>query len=82
MKIPLPSADVPNWAEGDIPVENPEKVLLLPPPADKPTEKQEKNLDHIEEAAARQFLAKQEVVKDLMSEISCPPKDSSDDPQT
>lgn len=55
---------------------------MLLPPADKPTEKQEKNLDHIEEAAARQFLAKQEVVKDLMSEISCPPKDSSDDPQT
>lgn len=41
-----------------------------------------KNLDHIEEAAAKQFLAKQEVVKDLTSEISYPPKDSSDDPKT
>lgn len=83
VKIPLPSADTPNQAELDIPVEKPEKVTLPPPLTDKPAEKQVKNLDHVEEAtAAKQFLAKQEVAKDLTSESSCPPKDSSDDPQT
>uniref|UniRef100_A0A8B9Y0X7 PDZ domain-containing protein 8 n=1 Tax=Bos mutus grunniens TaxID=30521 RepID=A0A8B9Y0X7_BOSMU len=82
VKVPLPSSDDPTQAEPDISVEKPEKVLP-PPPADKPAEKQVKNLDHIEEAAAaKQFLAKQEVAKDLTSESACPPKDSSDDHQT
>ncbi|KAM9052038.1 PDZ domain-containing protein 8 isoform 2-T2 [Megaptera novaeangliae] len=82
VKVPLPSADAPNQAEPDILVEKPEKALS-PPAADKPAEKQAKNLDHVEEAAAaKQFLAKQEVAKDLTSESSCPPKDSSDDHQT
>ncbi|XP_036684078.1 PDZ domain-containing protein 8 isoform X2 [Balaenoptera musculus] len=82
VKVPLPSADAPNQAEPDILVEKPEKVLP-PPAADKPAEKQAKNLDHVEEAApAKQSLAKQEVAKDLTSESSCPPKDSSDDHQT
>ncbi|OWK07919.1 PDZD8 [Cervus elaphus hippelaphus] len=82
VKAPLPSADAPTQAEPDISVEKPEKVLP-PPPADKPAEKQVKNLDHVEEAAAaKQFLAKQEVAKDLTSESACPPKDSSDDHQT
>ncbi|XP_019795627.1 PDZ domain-containing protein 8 isoform X3 [Sagmatias obliquidens] len=82
VKVPLPSADAPNQAEPDILVEKPEKVLP-PPAADKPAEKQAKNLDHVEEAAtAKQFPAKQEVAKDLTSESSCTPKDSSDDHQT
>ncbi|XP_028020039.2 PDZ domain-containing protein 8 isoform X2 [Balaenoptera acutorostrata] len=82
VKVPLPSADAPNQAELDTLVEKPEKVLP-PLAADKPAEKQAKNLDHVEEAAAaKQFLAKQEVAKDLTSESSCPPKDSSDDHQT
>ncbi|CAI9178166.1 unnamed protein product [Rangifer tarandus platyrhynchus] len=82
VKVPLPSADAPTQAELDISVEKPEKVLP-PPPADKPAEKQVKNLDHVEEAAAaKQFLAKQEVAKDLTSESACPPKDNSDDHQT
>ncbi|XP_042094655.1 PDZ domain-containing protein 8 isoform X2 [Ovis aries] len=82
VKVPLPSTDAPTQAEPDISVEKPEKVLP-PPPADKPAEKQVKNLDHIEEAtAAKQFLAKQEVAKDLISESTCAPKDSSDDHQT
>ncbi|XP_066880668.1 PDZ domain-containing protein 8 isoform X2 [Kogia breviceps] len=82
VKVPLPSADAPNQAEPDILLEKPEKVLP-PPAADKPAEKQAKNLDHVEEAAAaKQFLAKQEVAKDLTSESPCPPKDSSDDHQT
>ncbi|XP_070338553.1 PDZ domain-containing protein 8 isoform X2 [Equus asinus] len=81
VKVPLPSADAPNQAEPDVLVEKPEKVLPLPP-ADKPVEKQAKNTDHVEDAAAcKQFLAKQEVAKDFPSESSCPPKDSSDDPQ-
>ncbi|XP_055416692.1 PDZ domain-containing protein 8 isoform X2 [Bubalus kerabau] len=82
VRVPLPSTDAPTQAEPDISVEKPEKVLP-PPPADKPAEKQVKNLDHIEEAAAaKQFLAKQEVAKYLTSESTCPPKDSSDDHQT
>nr|XP_030695217.1 PDZ domain-containing protein 8 isoform X2 [Globicephala melas] len=82
VKVPLPSADAPNQAEPDILVEKPEKVLP-PPAADKPAEKQAKNLDHVEEAAtAKQLPAKQEVAKDLTSESSCTPKDSSDDHQT
>lgn len=82
VKVPLPSADVPNQVEPDVLAEKPEKVLP-PPPADKPAEKQAKNMDHIEDVAAtKQFLAKQEVARDLTSESSCPPKDSSDDPQT
>uniref|UniRef100_A0A8C2RC32 PDZ domain-containing protein 8 n=1 Tax=Capra hircus TaxID=9925 RepID=A0A8C2RC32_CAPHI len=82
VKVPLPSTDAPTQAEPDISVEKPEKVLPLPP-ADKPAEKQVKNVDHIEEAtAAKQFLAKQEVAKDLISESTCAPKDSSDDHQT
>uniref|UniRef100_A0A8C6CF21 PDZ domain-containing protein 8 n=1 Tax=Monodon monoceros TaxID=40151 RepID=A0A8C6CF21_MONMO len=83
VKVPLPSADAPNQAEPDILVEKPEKVLPPPPAADKPAEKPAKNLDHVEEAAAaKQFPAKQEVAKDLTSESSCPPTDSSDDHQT
>ncbi|XP_024611839.1 PDZ domain-containing protein 8 isoform X2 [Neophocaena asiaeorientalis asiaeorientalis] len=82
VKVPLPSADAPNQAEPDILVEKPEKVLP-PPAADKPAEKPAKNLDHVEEAAAaKQSPAKQEVAKDLTSESSCPPTDSSDDHQT
>lgn len=70
----MPSTDALTQAEPDISVEKPEKVLPLPP-ADKPAE-QVKNLDHIEEAtAAKQFLAKQEVAKDLISESTCAPKD-------
>lgn len=82
VKVPLPSADVPNQVEPDVLAEKPEKVLP-PPPADKPAEKQAKNIENIEDVAAtKQFLAKQEVARDLTSESSCPPKDSSDDPQT
>ncbi|XP_059517538.1 PDZ domain-containing protein 8 isoform X2 [Myotis daubentonii] len=81
VKAPLPSADAPGQAEPDV-LEKPEKALP-PPPADKPAEKQAKNVDHMEDAAAsKQSSAKQEVGKDLPSESSCPPKDSSDDPQT
>lgn len=83
VKGPLPSADAPSQAEPDVLVEKPEKALPPPPPADKPAEKQAKNVDHMEDAAAsKQSSAKQEVGKDLTSESSCPPKDSSDDPQT
>lgn len=82
MKVPLPSVDAPNQAEPDVLVEKPEKVLPAPP-ADKPAEKQAKSVDHVEDVAtSKQFLAKQEVAKDLTSESSCPSKDSSDDPQT
>uniref|UniRef100_A0ABI7X282 PDZ domain containing 8 n=1 Tax=Felis catus TaxID=9685 RepID=A0ABI7X282_FELCA len=82
VKVPLPSADAPSQTEPDVPAEKPEKVLP-PPPADKPAEKQAKTTDHTEDAAAsKQFLAKQDVVRDFPSESSCPPKDSSDDPQT
>ncbi|KAB1271706.1 PDZ domain-containing protein 8 [Camelus dromedarius] len=81
VKVPLPSADAPNQAEPDTLIEKPEKVPP-PTPADKPAEKQVKNLEHVEEAAAsKQFLAKPEVAKDVTSESSCPPKDCSDDPQ-
>lgn len=82
MKVPLPSADTPNQTEPDVPAEKPEKVLP-PPPAEKPAEKQAKSTEHMEDAAAsKQLLAKQEVVREFPSESSCPPKDSSDDPQT
>ncbi|XP_035962417.1 PDZ domain-containing protein 8 [Halichoerus grypus] len=82
VKVPLPSADTPNQTEPDVLPEKPEKVLP-PPPADKPAEKQVKNMDHTEDvAASKPFLAKQEVARDFTSESSCPPKDSSDDPQT
>lgn len=82
MKVPLPPADAPNQAEPDVLVEKPEKVLL-PPPADKPAEKQAKSVEHAEDAAAaKPVLAKQEAAKDATSESSCPSKDSSDDPQT
>ncbi|XP_004700968.1 PDZ domain-containing protein 8 [Echinops telfairi] len=82
LKVPLPSADTPNQVEADVLVEKPEKVPP-PPAADKAAEKQAKNSDHPEEAAAlKQFVVKPEVAKDLPSESSCPPKDSSDDPQT
>ena len=47
VKIPLPSADTPNQAELDIIIEKPQKVFLLPPPVDKPAEKQMENLDHL-----------------------------------
>lgn len=82
LKVPLPSTDPPNQTDADVLSEKPEKVL--PPPAvDKAAEKQVKNPDHVEDAAAcKQFLAKQEVAKDIPAESSCPPKDSSDDPQT
>ncbi|ELW71002.1 PDZ domain-containing protein 8 [Tupaia chinensis] len=85
VKVPLPSADVPNQAEPDVLVEKPEKVLPPPPPppADKSAEKQMKNVDHVEDAAAsKQLSAKQEVAKDFTSESSCPTKDTSDDRQT
>ncbi|XP_077635648.1 PDZ domain-containing protein 8 [Crocuta crocuta] len=82
MKVPLPSADTPNQTEPDVPAEKPEKVLP-PPPAEKPAEKQAKSTEHTEDvAASKQLLAKQEVVREFPSESSCPPKDSSDDPQT
>ncbi|XP_005320765.2 PDZ domain-containing protein 8 [Ictidomys tridecemlineatus] len=81
LKVPLPSADAPNQTEPDILVEKPEKVLLPPPPADK-SEKQAKNVDHIEDVTtSKQFIAKQEMTKDFASEGSCPTKDSSDDRQ-
>ncbi|XP_029788522.1 PDZ domain-containing protein 8 [Suricata suricatta] len=82
VKVPLPSADTPNQTEPDVPAEKPEKVLP-PPPAEKPAEKQAKSTDHTEDAAAsKQLSAKQEVAREFTSESSCPPKDSSDDPQT
>ncbi|XP_045709700.1 PDZ domain-containing protein 8 [Phyllostomus hastatus] len=81
VKAPLPSADAPSPAEPEVPVEKLEKAPL-PPPAEKPAEKQARTLDHLEDvAASKQFLTKQEVAKDLTSEGPCPPKDSSDDPQ-
>ncbi|XP_036035264.1 PDZ domain-containing protein 8 [Onychomys torridus] len=81
VKIPLPSTDTPTQADPDA-VEKPEKVLLPPPLAEKPAEKQMKNVDHGEDVAAgKQSSAKQEVVKDLTSESSGPPKDTSDDHQ-
>uniref|UniRef100_A0A2K5K706 PDZ domain-containing protein 8 n=2 Tax=Colobus angolensis palliatus TaxID=336983 RepID=A0A2K5K706_COLAP len=82
VKVPLPSTDAPNQAEPDVLVEKPEKVPP-PPLVDKSAEKQAKNVDPIDDAAAsKQFLAKQEVAKDVTSETSCPTKDSSDDRQT
>uniref|UniRef100_A0A2I3HHX5 PDZ domain-containing protein 8 n=1 Tax=Nomascus leucogenys TaxID=61853 RepID=A0A2I3HHX5_NOMLE len=82
VKVPLPSADAPNQAEPDVLVEKPEKVPP-PPLVDKSAEKQAKNVGPIDDAAAsKQFLAKQEVAKDVTSETSCPTKDSSDDRQT
>ncbi|XP_036915568.1 PDZ domain-containing protein 8 [Sturnira hondurensis] len=81
VKVPLPSADAPSQVEPDVPVEKPEKALP-PLPAEKPTEKQARTLDHPEDAAvSKQFQTKQEVAKDLTSEGPCPPKDGSDDPQ-
>uniref|UniRef100_A0A250Y6W9 PDZ domain containing 8 n=1 Tax=Castor canadensis TaxID=51338 RepID=A0A250Y6W9_CASCN len=81
VKVPLPSVDAPTQAEQDV-VEKPEKVLP-PPPADKSAEKQAKTVDHVDDVApAKQFSTKQEVVKDCISESSCPTKDSSDDRQT
>ncbi|XP_012579296.1 PREDICTED: PDZ domain-containing protein 8 isoform X1 [Condylura cristata] len=80
VKVPLPSAEIPNQAEPDVLVEKPEKVLP-PPPVDK-SEKQTRIMDHVEDAGtSKQFLAKQEVTKDNTSESPCPPKDTSDDPQ-
>ncbi|KAL6087389.1 hypothetical protein STEG23_027605 [Scotinomys teguina] len=80
VKIPLPSTDTPTQADPDA-VEKPEKVLL-PPPVEKPAEKQVKTMDHGEDVAAgKQSAAKQEVVKDVTSESSGPLKDTSDDHQ-
>ncbi|KAK7811733.1 hypothetical protein U0070_023214 [Myodes glareolus] len=81
VKIPLPSTDTPTQADPDA-VEKPEKVLLPPPPTEKPAEKQVKSVDHGEDGAAgKQSSAKQEVVKDVTSESSGPTKDPSDDHQ-
>lgn len=81
VKIALPSTDTPTQADPDA-VEKPEKVLLPPPPAEKPAEKQVKSVDHGEDGAAGKLSsAKQEVVKDVTSESSGPTKDTSDDHQ-
>ncbi|KAM7330403.1 hypothetical protein ACRRTK_012016 [Alexandromys fortis] len=81
VKIALPSTDTPTQADPDA-VEKPEKVLLPPPPAEKPAEKQVKSVDHGEDGATGKLSsAKQEVVKDVTSESSGPTKDTSDDHQ-
>lgn len=80
-RVPLPPTDTSAQADPEAP-EKPDKVLLPPPPADKPAEKQVKSVDQGEDVAAgKQSSAKQEGVKDLPSESSAPTKDSSDDPQ-
>lgn len=78
-RVPLPPTDTSAQADLET-TEKPEKVLLPPPPADKPAEKQVKSMDHGEDVAAgKQPPAKQEVVKDVPSESSAPTKDPSDD---
>lgn len=80
-RVPLPPTDTSAQADPET-TEKPEKVLLPPPPADKPAEKQVKSVDHGEDVAAgKQPPAKQEVVKDAPSESSAPTKDPSDDHQ-
>ncbi|XP_008825550.1 PDZ domain-containing protein 8 [Nannospalax galili] len=79
VKIALPSTDTPTQADPD--VEKPEKVP--PPPLADKSEKQVKSVDHGEDSAVvKQASAKQELVKDLTSESSCPTKEISDDRQT
>uniref|UniRef100_A0A8C5P5G2 PDZ domain-containing protein 8 n=1 Tax=Jaculus jaculus TaxID=51337 RepID=A0A8C5P5G2_JACJA len=81
IKIALPSTDTSTQADPDV-VEKPEKVLPLPPPAEKPFDKQAKSTDNEDAGPSKQPSAKQEVTKDMTSESSCPTKDMSDDRQT
>ncbi|XP_051002821.1 PDZ domain-containing protein 8 [Acomys russatus] len=77
VRVPLPTTDAPAQADPDA-VEKLDKVLLAPPPAEKPV----KSGDHGEDVAAgKQSSAKPEVLKDLSSESSGPAKDTSDDHQ-
>lgn len=82
LKVPLPSAEAPVPTEPDVLVEKPEKALP-PSAAEKSAEKQTKNLDQVEDAAAasKPFLAKQELPREFTSKSSSPPKESSDDSQ-
>ncbi|XP_055485957.1 PDZ domain-containing protein 8 [Psammomys obesus] len=79
VRVPLPSTDTPTQADPDA-VEKPDKVLLPPPPTEKPAEKPARSADHGDDVlAGKQSSAKQEMVKDLPAESSGPTKDTSDD---